>query len=299
MSNSNNKIKINNFDRTEVMKYFYGTNMPIIIATVGIVASFILSILIKEEILFRKGIILSLIASGIMWFYENYISNSTAEAIYDQFLSEDLKCIEKIALRKLGLVSEQVSMIAPISVTGPGHYNAVIDEGPITTRFVKNIMKLISSMLLLVFKIIYKVISFIFKVIRILCGHKKEYVPVLKYKNGTDDKLRYSLVQAHLFFFSENQVYVYEANYDICSGEVFSEVTSEYFYRDIDCVITGEKIEKVFTGNKVIDKRYEFFKVVVTSGTSTYALADCPVSILETQVMGMRELIRNKKLEMV
>ena len=105
------------------------------------------------------------------------------------------------------------------------------------------------------------------------------------------------MVKTNIFVFSENQIYVYTCAYDICSGEIFEEKTAEYFYQDVDCVITGSKVEKVISKKKVVNKYFEYFEVIVTSGTSTNAYADAKVSILNTQVKGMRELIRSKKEE--
>lgn len=65
------------------------------------------------------------------------------------------------------------------------------------------------------------------------------------------------------------------------------------FYQDIVCVITGSRIERAIAKKKTDCNRFEYFRLVVTPGTSAYAIAGCGTSIMATQIQGMRELIHN------
>ncbi|WP_261304018.1 hypothetical protein [Paenibacillus andongensis] len=260
-------------DRSVAKRYFYGTKGPKLLGTVGTIIAFMFGHSISSYRGPSYGIIFALltIIGAIIWaLVEKFGMKKEQENVIDACIEADLSNFRERALKKLGLVNEQVSIITPIKVLGPyyGHTE----------------LKVKSNIFTALFKAIYRFFT---------------YTTQLKFKYGSDDKLRYSLIQAHMFFFSDSQIYVYDICYDICSGDIFEESTLEYFYRDIDCVITGEKMEKVLSKKKIINKKFEYFKVVVTSGTSTHALADVETSILDTQVMAMRNLVRSKKEEML
>lgn len=248
-----------------VKKYFYGTKGPLLLGIIGTIVGIWVG---GVSDIGGPLIALSIIGAIVWALYEKFSSKRSEEQAVDACIEADLSNFKERALLKLGLVNEQISIITPIKVLGPyyGYSEVKIKRG---------------------------LIGQIFGFFRDLFIHKTRLV----FKYGSDDVVRYSLIQAHMFFFSESQIYVYEINYDICSGDIFEESTAEYFYRDIDCVITGEKTEKIISKKKVYNKKFEFFRVIVTSGTSTYAISDGKVSILDTQVMAMRNLVRSKKEE--
>jgi len=258
---------INQAQRDSIKRYFYGSKGPLLLATVGTFVSLVIAALTKSGG-FVMLALLCLIAAGIWSVVEKYIPNPASEQNYDQQVSQDLVDIAVRALEKLGLVAEQVSLIEPIKVQGPyygySEYYTEDAKKKFTNRF---------SFLRALF----------------------HYTPKLIFRYGSDEEVRYSMVEVNVFMFTENQVYVYTCGYDACTGDIYEERTMEYFYQDIDCVITGSRVERVIAKKKTYNKRYEYFKLIVTSGTSTYAIADCKVSIMSTQVRGMRELIRNKK----
>lgn len=277
---------INQAQRDAIRKYFYGTRGPIILATLGTVGATILGALFAKVAIACVFVfpLLCLLAAAIWALKEKFMPDVKGEAAFDTQLNADITDLSVRALDKLGLVSEQVSMIEPIKVRGP-YYDYT--ELHIATK---------QSFIKLFLKIAFWWIYIIYIGVKLIKDSKR-YRPRLIFRYGWDEQTRYSMVQVNMFIFSETQVYVYTCSYDICSGEIFEENTSEYFYQDIDCVITGSKLEKIVSKKKVVNKYFEYFKVIVTSGTSTSAIADGTVSILNTQVKGMRELIRNKKEE--
>lgn len=306
----------NSYNRDAVRRYFYGTKGPLILATLGTMGALIVGGIIDKgrmssamgmgpfaagpssalnpiSYIPGTGILLAVVVllSALIWHLAvRFGANRTLELAVDECLENDLTSLRERALQKLGIVSEQISLIAPIKVTGP--YDGFT---PYANRN-DAVHNPLVRVLLVILKIYFFWIYLPYLGIKALINQSR-YTPRLIFKYGSDDRVRYSMVRAHIFLFSEDQIYVYRISYDICSGEIFEESTYEYFYRDIDCVITGEEHRKILSRKKLVDKTFEYFRIIVTSGTSTSAYADCPVSILDTQVMGMRELIRNKKEE--
>lgn len=245
--------------RNDMKKYFYGTMRPLILTLGGIVLGVILMINDSAGI----GFMIALISffAGPLWKQHELTSpDPYAEGKYDEYVKQDMENFKSQALQRLGIIEEEISIAQPISGVGP--WFDYVDETP-----QNNIKTLYQPM------------------------------GVLKFKLGADSKARYTMLQATIFFFSEEQIYVYQIDYDICSSKIFGDRTFEYFYRDIDCVVTGKRTETV-DRKRNTKKEYEYFSVIVTSGTSTKAVSDNEESILENQVMAMRSLIRNKKKEM-
>lgn len=278
---------LNQEQRAVIRRYFYGTKGPIVLAALGAIPSLWIGAMIADV---KGAFIFLCICLGIaaLWaLKERFFPDTEGENEYDQQLMMDLTEFSQRALEKLCLVSEQVSLIDPIKVHGPYYgyteYRKTKQRGPLM------------SALILLLKILFIEIYLPYLGIKLLVKGF-QYTPKLLFRYGSDGVTRYSMVEFNIFIFSENQIYVYTACYDICSGEIYEERTAEYFYQDVDCVITGSKVEKVLSRKKLINKYFEYFKLIVTSGTSTSAIAD-GASILNTQVKGMRELVRNKKEE--
>jgi hypothetical protein len=105
--------------------------------------------------------------------------------------------------------------------------------------------------------------------------------------------------------FGDDQLYMYYQYLDIVTGRVFCEGVHEYFYEDIVGITSSQETKKIF-------KRYGFMKLflksidylkesitVVSSGCThkeSY-IVDMGNSLLDTQFIGMRNLIRQKKAE--
>lgn len=245
--------------RTDMKLYFYGNIGPLLLTIGGFVIG--LFVILIGQIGQGLTVILVAIITGPIWKRAQLsATNANAESKYDDYVKEDMKNFKTQAMERLGIVEEQVNILNPVDGVGP-LFDAITPEER--------------------------------KGLHVFFQSDSE----LRFKLGADNKVRYSMLQATIFFFSEEQIYVYQVDYDICSSKIFGDRTYEYFYRDIDCVITGKRIETVDKKKKV-KKDYEYFSVIVTSGTSTKAVSDSETSILDDQVRGMRRLIRNKKQEM-
>ncbi len=131
------------------------------------------------------------------------------------------------------------------------------------------------------------------------------FTPNFISKLGSDDAVRVSLPAITVYMFGDDQLYMYYQYIDIVTGRVFCEGVHEYFYEDIVGITSTQETKKIF-------KRYGFLKLfiksidylkesisVVSSGCihkESY-IVDMGKSLLDTQFIGMRNLIRQKKAE--
>ena len=133
----------------------------------------------------------------------------------------------------------------------------------------------------------------------------EKFYPVTMTKLGSDEKVRVSLPSVAVYMFSNEQLYVYTQYVDIVTGKIFYEGVREFFYEDIVGITSGQEIKKIFKRYgflnlllKSIDYMIEGITVVTKGGTYNEAYnVDIGCSLLDTQFMGMRNLVRQKKLE--
>ena len=132
-----------------------------------------------------------------------------------------------------------------------------------------------------------------------------KFSPKLLAKLGSDDKVRVSLPAITVYMFGDDQLYVYYQYVDIVTGRIFCEGVNEYFYEDIVGVTSTQETKKIFKRcgfMKLFLKSIDYLKesiTVITSGCvhqETY-IVDMGKSLLDTQFIGMRNLIRQKKAE--
>ena len=259
-------------ERSAAGKYFYGTKLPLLLGSGGIFL-LVLRLLIRPRSLLISNLSrfilylgLAAVIAAIIWkLYERFSAKAEWEKEIDEMISINMQEYMKRGLERLGLLPEQVSMIEPIITQGPYmQLNSATDKGTVA--------------------LIKQWVTSEFAV----SGRQ-----VFKY--GTDGKVRYSLIMGHVFYFSETQVLAYKIAYDVCSGEVFEEDTTEYFYQDVDSVLAGETTKPVWVRNKPVKRQYSYFKVTVSSGESNYASVDAKDAVLENQIIAMKNLIRDKK----
>lgn len=249
--------------RKVVYKYFYGGIALKVLIVLCIATSLYWKL--KKEVLIIWAIIF-IIAIPAIWLKDD----TEAIKAIDNYIKNDLEFFENYALQKLCLVKEQVNLCSALKVTGPYHKKYEQQVSGISKRFISKIT-----------------FRWIIDLLR--------YIPRQIYKLGSDNKVRYSLVKASIFLYSEDQIYVYTINYDLCTGKIYEEESKEYFYKNVDCIVSGEKIEKIIDKDKVYNKRFEYFKIVMSSGESNYAIIDQDSGNLEEQITAMRNLIRDKK----
>ncbi len=263
-----------NKERAPVQIYFYGHKWPKILCLLTILQlPYLVGTMIGESIGNRDiGMIFTMIGlaiSGIGYAIDKFSTNAEQEEVIDLLMSEDMKGFTERALDKLGLVSESISQIEPIKVTGP-YYKDETDNQE--KSWVRDLCEWLKSVWI--------------------------YFPKLIIKKGLDDKVRYSLVQVHIFMYSEEQIYVYCIRYDVCTGEIFEEQTTEYFYQNVQCIHTGQSLYKISQNGRKVEKSYEYFKVILKSGAYNKAVVDGMDSILSHQIMAMKALVREKKMLM-
>lgn len=129
--------------------------------------------------------------------------------------------------------------------------------------------------------------------------------PKLIVKLGSDDCIRVSLPAITVYMFSNEQLYMYYQYIDIVTGKVFCDGVQEYFYEDIVAVTSEQKIKKVYKRGGCLNLRLtpiDYLKEsiqVITSGCQRTESYIVPVgsSLLDTRFIGMRNLIREKKME--
>lgn len=127
-------------------------------------------------------------------------------------------------------------------------------------------------------------------------------------KYGSDDVVRVSLPSITVYMFSEEQLFVYTRYFNIITGKVFYETVNEYFYEDIVAVTSKQETVTALRPSRFkkfilenADYLEESISVITTSGCAqkeTYVV-NVGESLLDTEFMGMRNLIRQKKMRSV
>lgn len=117
------------------------------------------------------------------------------------------------------------------------------------------------------------------------------------YKLGKDGNYRSSNYEGCIFLFSENQVYFYSKRVSLIKKE--SKInTDEYLYNDLVSAATTSEVA-TFKNNKGKDESYtyEHFVLTSTGGTKTPASIQTNDPSTEESIKGMKQLIRQKKME--
>ncbi len=285
---------------------------------------------------------LTILAAAVWVIIKRITFNHEGEELVDEELQRKTVEAHAKAMEKLNIVSEQIDRVDPVILNGVATFNQT--GGLVDVKFKGFFGKIIRfiytygiffltaiSSYALIF-IGNKVVSFLpfilyFILVAGLAGfvgykvfikyQKNSYVSPKKIDKlndfdpkyievlGSDDKVRVSLPSIIVYMFSDEQLYVYHQYFDIVTGHIFYEGTTEYFYEDIVGVTSDQKTKKLF-------KRYGFLNLrrrrinylneginVVTKGnihTQNY-IVSMGNSLLDTQFRGMRNLIRQKKEE--
>ncbi len=132
-----------------------------------------------------------------------------------------------------------------------------------------------------------------------------KFTPNFIAKLGSDERVRVSLPAITVYMFGDDQLYMYYQYIDIVTGRIFCEGVHEYFYEDIVGITSSQETKKIYKRcgfMKLFLKSIDYLKeniTVFTSGCShreSY-IVDVDKSLLDTQFIGMRNLIRQKKAE--
>ena len=259
---------MNIVDRGAVRNYFMGKSqiMPIILMIVGI------------PLIFCMGIGIILIIIGAVMYFKNKNDFANEDKV-DEVTKLEIENAKDRALKKFNLLQEQVSIIDPISISGPADQ----PNSPTAVLLARQSNSILSN-----------------KTLKKALGDKNDD-PIYVAKIGSDSKLRYTLVNITTYLFGESQLYIYYSNVDITTGKVFSEGTYEYFYKDIEAISTSQDTRKIFN---IKEKKYDkvvYEYVAIYTGGCYYSASlgarkeDAP-SKLETQITAMKNLIRDKKM---
>lgn len=132
-----------------------------------------------------------------------------------------------------------------------------------------------------------------------------KFPPHFMSKLGSDNGVRVSLPSFTVYMFGDDQLYVYYQYVDLVTGRIFYEGVNEYFYEDIVAVTSGQEVRKIFKRCGFLNlflKSIDYLResiTVVSSGCmhSESYIVDMGHSLLDTQFVGMRNLIRQKKAE--
>lgn len=132
-----------------------------------------------------------------------------------------------------------------------------------------------------------------------------KFPPNFMSKLGSDNGVRVSLPSITVYMFGDDQLYVYYQYLDLVTGRIFYEGVNEYFYEDIVAVTSSQEARKIFKRCGFLNlflKSIDYLResiTVVSSGCmhSESYIVDMGNSLLDTQFVGMRNLIRQKKAE--
>lgn len=125
-------------------------------------------------------------------------------------------------------------------------------------------------------------------------------------KKCNDGKWRASGYQITKIYFSDKQIYFYQYSFDL-SNDVVSEITDEYFYKDVTNFSSGlDTVEKETwqsaggcmgsVPKKIIDHvQYSSFRLVVPGDTKVCSMSTS--NEIEDSIKGMKSKLREKKDE--
>ena len=259
-------------DRNVVRQYFIGKSQrkPVLLMIVGI------------PLIFFFGIGLILIAVGLIWYIRNKNDYANEDKV-DEMVEIEIEQAKERALTKLNLVAEQVSTIEPVSVYGPADQPFSETAAALAQQNTNGL------------------VGILLNAKRAVLENSDD--PVYIEKVGSDNHVRYTLLNITTYMFGEDQLYIYYSNVDITTGLVFSEGTYEFFYSDITSLSTYETKQKMKVINKKKTKEYRIVKermAIHNSGGSSYTASlgareeNAPSTIGE-KFVAMRNLIREKK----
>lgn len=279
----NNNILTN---RPTVRKYFMGQGaLTIALIIIGIVL-FLLSLANDggtRVILFILGIALIGIA-----IYLRIKQGFEGEKAVDKAMKEEIARLTQRGIQKLKDTYAGIDIIDPVVIHGPG-------ISPDSTMGVTTSEAMERRSFIRSFLNRYNPFSAIFSLFK-----KKEPMldPVEKWKIGSDDALRFMLLQVTIYVFNEKQVMAYSSNVDISTGMIYNESVMEIFYSDISCITSDQSMFKLFNAKKkkFIYKMRENI-IIYFNGHHHIASVntDFDASIVERQFAGMKNLIRERK----
>lgn len=274
-----------------LVDYFYGSRYPVFIWVIGVIIVPVVWIILRWilhlifingfwqmveifMLLERINVLVEMVmflsfVIGLVWrFVERSRTNPEAEAEYDRVFARDLeKFKSEKGLNMLGLVPEEVALVEPLKLVGP---DDVMRESKLSG-----------------------IALFLRKIVRVFV-----YQGRLIIKQGADGKSRYSCASQNIWYFSENQLCLYEISYDLCTGAIRHESTCEVFYQDLANISTHDKVIYVKKYFKRIPRVYQDFTVTTNSGEVLSGAVDSGYVRSEEviqKIKAMEHLARDRK----
>lgn len=267
----NQNSEVNTSEMKTIRKYFLSQKtLPLVLIILGI------------PLIFAVGIGLILILIGIILMFR---SNFSGEDVVDRARDRQIHILKKRGLEKLNLIQDQVSLIDPIVLVGIGESpDSSFDAARADAQSRKR-----------------RKSSGIFGFFSIF-GKKKsngtENDPVEAMRIGSDECLRTMLMEVAVYVFTEQQILLYRGDVDISTGLVYSEMTAECFYQDIEGMNFSQSVYKVFNTKKkqYINKIMESFTLFLGGCKFSASInTEMNDSAVDNQLAAMRNLIRDKK----
>ncbi len=275
----------------KIIDYFFGSRIPVYIILVSCIAfpvgwaviACVIKVLFINPI-WKVYAVLNFIAAvtafitmvqwisipvALIWYFvDKFKTNPEVEAEYDRVFAEDLEKFKDVrGLQALGLDVEQIALVEPLKLVGPDY-----DMKEQQLKRWASLWRKIRRFFI--------------------------YEGRLVVKQGADGKVRYSCASQNIWYFSENQLYRYEINYDLCTGQIRAESTCENFYQNISYIATKEKVVKIRKYFTLIPQVYQSFIVETKSGNSMSAVVDSGFvrnEEITSTIKAMESLARDKK----
>lgn len=242
--------------RKNLSRYFYGTTLPGIFLVLGS-CFFVINILIQNSaasMALRIITIICLVAAIAAELVNIFGFRAGMEFIYDRAIAADLQALGDRAYEFLHLDSEQTKDVNSVFLTGP-----CFEEVP-------------------------------------HLGRKSyfHYWPRQIYRFGMDGRLRYSVVKTVAYYFTKNQLLVYNEIYDPVTGHIYDRYSKDYFYEDINSAHVGNEVKSVGYGKNCHKQSYITFSVESRSGNIEMGIAEMNNQVSES-LRGMSFLVRERK----
>ncbi len=268
--------------------------------------------------------------ASLVWLLVKKLSyDVSGESEVDAELAQQTERAKVKGLEKLNIIAEQIEQVEPVCLHGVASSNFTVTKPAEKLRNVSGAgfarYFLLALVCALIFGISMLFKSFVVDLLLFLAlsaavgyyifdryekqrvnaktiEELKKYPAVFRRRINANGGVRYSLPEITVYMFGKTQLYLYYQQYDLVTGEVFSEGMKEFFYDDICAVSSHQDILRYSHVAGLFAKR-KFFRcireevTVYSSGCSynTSYLTPMGQSVLDTKFVGMRNLIRSKK----
>jgi hypothetical protein len=120
----------------------------------------------------------------------------------------------------------------------------------------------------------------------------------VKVRKGKDGKFRSNICEGVAIFFAEQELHAYKYRASLTVENESSEQTDVYFYRDVVSVSTSsESVPLSVIGEaKPQAVKSELLELTTSGGTTVECSVSATENVLDREIQGARQLIRDKKM---